>query len=145
MLVKQIPHEYTHHLRYKVLWPHRLNEDDCTIDNDDSPDTIHLAVIVDEKIICIGSLFRLSSDKLDFKNQYRLRAMATDPDYRGNHAGRVLIEYAIRILRHQNVDVLWCDARIIAVGFYQKLGFDLRDDIYEIPLIGPHKFMWTKL
>jgi hypothetical protein len=41
--------------------------------------------------------------------------------------------------------VLWCDARLVAVPFYEQLGFKKFEDVYEVPLIGPHHFMWKEV
>jgi hypothetical protein len=45
----------------------------------------------------------------------------------------------------RGVVVLWCDARLVAVPFYEQLGFKKFDDVYEVPLIGPHHFMWREV
>lgn len=145
MEVKQIQAEETHHLRHKVLWPHLNAEDDCVIDIDKREDAIHLAVVDGEKIITIASFFAMHSPRLSNRNQVRLRAMATDPDYRKKNAGRLLLEKAMEILRDKGYEVLWCDARLGALGFYQSLGFDMMEDVYEIPRIGPHRFMFRML
>jgi len=45
-------------------------------------------------------------------------------------------------LKDRKVDLLWCDARKVALGFYEKMGFKILGDFYEIPIIGPHKLMY---
>lgn len=142
MTVKQISPEQTYRLRHLVLWPHILKESDCVIDIDRDPDAIHLGGFDNEKLVSVGSLFKVSSPKLTEQFQYRLRAMASDPDYRGKEFGKRLIEHAILVLKSKKVDVLWCDARIKAAGFYEKCGFTRKEEIYHIPKIGPHQFMW---
>jgi predicted GNAT family N-acyltransferase len=143
--VKIISPDLTRPLRHKVLWPHIKRTEDCVIDIDQRSDAIHLGVYDGEKIISIGSLFQMDSAKIEFEKQYRLRAMATDPDYRGQNAGRVLIEKSFELLKEKGVEVLWCDARKIAVGFYKSLGFSMLPEEYEVPKIGPHYFMWKVL
>ena len=143
--VKIISPDLTRPLRHRVLWPHIEKVEDCVIDIDERADAIHLGVFDGEKIVSIGSLFQMDSNKIQFKNQYRLRAMATDLDYRGQNAGRVLIEKSFELLKEKGVDVLWCDARKIAVGFYESLGFSMLPEEYEVPRIGPHYFMWKEL
>jgi predicted GNAT family N-acyltransferase len=140
--VSQISPEQTKALRHLVLWPHIEKVEDCVIDIDAREDAIHLATFDGERIISIGSLFQMDSAKIDFKRQYRLRAMATHPDYRGMNAGRILVEHALDHLKNKGVEVLWCDAREIAVGFYQSIGFGKLPEKYDIPKIGPHYFMW---
>jgi ribosomal-protein-alanine N-acetyltransferase len=140
--VSQISPEQTKALRHLVLWPHIEKSEDCVIDIDTREDAIHLATFDGERIVSIGSLFQMDSAKIDFKQQYRLRAMATHPDYRGMNAGRILVEYALDHLNTRGVQVLWCDAREIAVGFYESIGFEKLPEKYDIPKIGPHYFMW---
>jgi GNAT superfamily N-acetyltransferase len=143
--VREIPAEMTRSLRHRVLWPHIEKEEDCVIDIDRREDAIHLGTFDGDRLISVGSLFAMSSPRLPHEKQYRLRAMATDPDYRGRDAGRVLIEYAMNVLGKKGIDVLWCDARLHATGFYGKLGFSKFEDVYEVRNIGPHQFMWVEL
>jgi predicted GNAT family N-acyltransferase len=145
MHVREIQAEETRDLRHRVLWPHIPSVHDCNIDIDQAPGAIHLGVFFDDKLISIGSLFRQHSEKIKHVSQYRLRAMATDPEYRLHNAGKALILYAIELLKAKQVDALWCDARIGAVGFYSSLGFQLMPEIYEVKNIGPHQFMWFEI
>ncbi len=145
MLAQQIDANETKPLRHLVLWPHIAKEEDCIIDIDSREDAIHLGAFINDRLVSIGSLFKMNSPKLYVENQYRLRAMATHPDFRGKNAGKVLIEKACELLKQKGVEVLWCDAREAAIGFYTALGFQLLDETYEVPCIGPHKFMWKVL
>ena len=52
---------------------------------------------------------------------------------------------AIKVLEMKQVNLLWCDARQVAWGFYQNLNFNVKGDVYEVPLRGPHKLMYIKL
>jgi len=143
--VRTISPEETRPLRHLVLWPHIPFEKDCVIDIDHREDAIHLGTFDNEKLVSVGSLFRVSSPKLSFTHQYRLRAMASHPDYRGQDCGKMLVQEAMGILRQKSIQVLWCDAREKAVGFYARIGFSVLEEVYDVPLIGPHKFMWIEL
>jgi GNAT superfamily N-acetyltransferase len=145
MIARQIEAYHTKPLRHLVLWPHIAKEEDCIIDIDQREDAIHLGTWDGDRLVSIGSLFKMKSPKLENQNQHRLRAMATHPDYRGKNAGKVLIGKACEILKEKGAEVLWCDAREAAIGFYTALGFQLLDELYEVPCIGPHKFMWKVL
>ncbi|MFM9985371.1 MAG: GNAT family N-acetyltransferase [Flavobacteriales bacterium] len=143
--VKVIPASSTYPLRQRVLWPHIEKESDCVIDIDDHPNGFHLGVFEEDILISIGSFFPAVSTKIESRHAYRLRAMATHPDFRGRDAGKALIQFGKALLKDRYVDVLWCDARLNAVPFYHKLGFNALDEIYEVRNIGPHKFMWIDL
>lgn len=142
MTIKQIQPEETRLLRHLVLWPHRPTVADCTIDIDHRPDAIHLGAVLDGQIIGVCSLFQMDTPKLSQVRQYRLRAMATHPEFRGTGAGRALVEEALRRVGEMQQDVLWCDARAVALGFYDRLGFKTIDEWYDVPIIGPHKLMY---
>ena len=40
---------------------------------------------------------------------------------------------------------LWCNARTPAVGFYQRMGWAVVSDVFEIPTAGPHVRMTKRL
>ena len=71
--------------------------------------------------------------------------MATSPAVRGKQVGRQIIEASIKKLKHMGIELIWCDARLEATGFYEKLGFKIKGDIYHVPEIGPHKLMYLNL
>ena len=47
-------------------------------------------------------------------------------------------------MKERQVDLWWCNARLVAVGFYEKLGLSVYGDIFEIEPIGPHKLMFCQ-
>ena len=38
--------------------------------------------------------------------------------------------------------LLWCNARIIAIEFYKKIGFQIKGEEFDIADIGKHYFMY---
>lgn len=144
-IVECISTEQTKAIRHQVLWPHKTSLDVCVLETDDLTDAFHVGTWDRGKVISTGSFFPQQHQEFSQQHQYRLRAMATYPNYQGLGAGRRLIEFALKKLRERNVELLWCDARLVAEGFYKNLGFRVKDEIYEVPLIGPHKLMWYEL
>ncbi|MFK7757715.1 MAG: GNAT family N-acetyltransferase [Flavobacteriales bacterium] len=143
--VRKIDAEECKPLRHQVLWPHIPLEKDCVIDIDLRIDAIHLGAFISGKIVGVCSLFQMKNDLLPYSNPYRLRAMATSPEVRGSGAGTAIVEHAIKITRDLGHDVLWCDARAVALGFYDRLGFKTHGDFYNVRNIGPHKLMYYPL
>ncbi len=70
--------------------------------------------------------------------------MATDPEFQGIGAGKRLMTFAIEHIKAQRADMIWCNARVIAIPFYEKMGFEIKGDQFEIPGIGPHFLMTLK-
>jgi GNAT superfamily N-acetyltransferase len=145
MEVRIISAQETRPLRHLVLWPHIEKTEDCVIDIDNREDAIHIGAFENDQLISVCSLFELSSQRINQAKQYRLRAMATHPNFRGMNAGKRVVQFALELTRNMGFDVLWCDARQVALGFYEKMGFTLIDEWYEVPKIGLHKTAFYQL
>jgi GNAT superfamily N-acetyltransferase len=77
---------------------------------------------------------------------HRLRGMATDADYRGAGVGQALLRFSEQLLRsHSDLRLLWCDARLPAIRFYENLGWRVVSDRYFVPTAGPHHRMLKPL
>ncbi len=135
----------THPLRFEVLWQHKNSLNECGLEIDDLESTFHVGAYKNEELVSIGTFLLQNNEKFKELKQYRLRAMATSPKVRGENFGKKIIEFAINELQKRNVELLWCDAREIALGFYEKMGFKTVGDFYDVPQIGLHKLMYKKI
>jgi predicted GNAT family N-acyltransferase len=142
--VRTISPKDTYELRYKVLWPHKTF-DQCSLDIDALETTFHVGVEHEGKIVAVGTFLKQKNDNFPHENQYRLRAMASSSDLRGKGFGKLVIDFAKDKLKEMNIDLLWCDARLVAVPFYHKLGFKTKGEQYKIPIIGPHYLMYKEI
>ncbi|OMQ15306.1 hypothetical protein A7K94_0210455 [Modestobacter sp. VKM Ac-2676] len=71
--------------------------------------------------------------------------MATDPRVRGLGVGRALVAEGLVWVAAHGGDLVWCDARAAAVGFYERIGFTTVTDEYELRPVGPHRGMVIEL
>lgn len=116
-------------LRRAVLRPH-LAIRQMTLAGDQHPDTTYLAVRALAGNGAVLGCVRLEpapcpwadSIDLDAHAPWQLRAMATDPCARGTGLGRLLVEAAITHVTERGGDLIWCNARVGAEGFYSRLG-----------------------
>jgi GNAT superfamily N-acetyltransferase len=76
---------------------------------------------------------------------WRLRGMASDPARRGDGFGRAALDAAVEHCRAAGAVLLWCNARIGAVGFYERAGWMVEGDEFDIADIGPHRPMALRL
>ncbi|MBK8498531.1 MAG: GNAT family N-acetyltransferase [Flavobacteriales bacterium] len=144
MRVRFIRTEDTYALRLLVLRPGGVIED-AQFANDRLEGSFHLGVLLNEEIIGIGSFYPEKHPMLKGWKPFRLRGMATHPDHRNKRAGEKLMRFAMEHLQAQKADQLWCNARIKAVPFYERLGLNMEGDSFEIEGIGTHYLMWRKI
>ena len=76
---------------------------------------------------------------------WRLRGMATSDEARGTGLGRVVLEACFDVVRESGGAFLWCNARLVAVPFYERLGMTAVGPEFDIPGIGPHFVMWRRV
>ncbi|WP_075343667.1 GNAT family N-acetyltransferase [Tenacibaculum agarivorans] len=141
VLVKKITAEETYFLRQEIL---RKNIDlPHTFDGDLDETTIHLGVFDDETLVCIGSFMKNDIEELKGK-QYQLRGMATSSEARGKGYGKELLNFATNELRNLGINFLWCNAREVAIKFYEKNQFKIMGDKF-VNKVGPHYKMYKSL
>ncbi|MCB9850021.1 MAG: GNAT family N-acetyltransferase, partial [Phycisphaerales bacterium] len=114
----------------------------CTWDGDEDSDTHHFAVLDGDTAVAIGSLYRRSHECAPGDDAWQLRGMATHPEHRGCGLGAlVLAEMARYCSDDIGGELLWCNARTSAEGFYLRYGFSTMTPVFEIPQVGPHVVM----
>ena len=59
--------------------------------------------------------------------------------------GKALILYCKDECKNQWVDLIWFNARMVAGGFYEKIGFQRIGFPFEIPDVGEHITMFKKI
>lgn len=123
-------------LRNRVL-RNNAGLDKCVFPTDELDGNFHLGRFVDHKIVSIATFYP-EDDEQHGSGGFRLRGMATDPEFSGKGYGSDLINFAINELRSANASYIWCHARSSAIGFYEKLGFEVVSEEFEVKGIGPH-------
>ncbi len=137
-------------LRHAVLRPFDPPEK-LVYAGDDAPDTLHAGAFVGGELVGIASVCReampvgTDSPGSAEGGAWRLRGMATVPAVRGTGLGRALLESCFDHIREQGGDLLWCNARVAALGFYERMGFAAQGEEFEIVPIGPHYVMTRRL
>ncbi len=48
-------------------------------------------------------------------------------------------------LKKRDCDILWCNARLLAVNFYKSVGFKIIGELFDIEAIGPHYYMYKEI
>lgn len=148
--IEQIMALQTIDLRTRILRPGQPVEI-CHYAEDNLSSTFHLGAFVTlengERVIGANGTYMKDVNKFfpDAKNPYRLRGMATDHPYRGIGLGSQIVQQGEMLLKVMNCDLLWFNARESAFSFYEKNGFLMIGDMFDIPGAGPHKVMYKWL
>jgi predicted GNAT family N-acyltransferase len=134
--VDEVAPQLTYPLRGCVLRP---DGGEIIWAGDEDPATFHLAARTDERVV---GVVRFSPTACPWRPQARspwqLRGMATDPAVRGTGAGRLLVDDGLARVAARGGDLVWCDARVAAAGFYERMGFTVVTEPFDKPGIGPH-------
>lgn len=118
--IEQIRQELTWKLRQQELYPDlpieaiKLAEDDLGT---------HLGLFYQNKLATVVSLFEKDS-------QLQFRKLATDKKYQRLGLGSKMINYVLAYAEEKKLQNVWCNARLSALGFYDKLGFTRKGEIF---------------
>jgi|SRR6185437_1235500 len=73
---------------------------------------------------------------------WQLRGMCSDiPHQKCGFGGRLLACAEAAIVADSKVRLFWCNARVPAIPFYQKHGWKIDSEQFDIPTAGPHRKM----
>ena len=125
------------------LWRDVLREGRPVARLEDPAGTFHLAArTIEGRLV---GVVRFSPARCPWlpkaRAPWQLRGMATDPTARGTGAGRALVAEGLTRIATYGGDLVWCDARVPAVGFYQRMGFAIVTEEFDKPEGGPHRGM----
>lgn len=141
--LRNITSEETWPVRHPVLRKGRPLED-VYMEADEKESTFHIGMFYNTKIIGVASFMEDAKDIFTGK-QYRLRGMAVLPEYRKRGIAELLLKRGEEILREKGCTLLWFNARIIAVRFYENMEYKKIGSEFNIPLVGPHYVMKKEL
>ena len=108
-------------------------------------DTFHMAYISNEKIVTCATFYPEKSIKIKSENAYRLRGMATDSNFQRKGYASDLMAESFKKLKNRDCDMVWCNARLVAVDFYKSVGFKITGELFDIEGIGPHYYMYKEI
>jgi predicted GNAT family N-acyltransferase len=129
-------------LRNAVLRPGRPPEE-VTYAAD--PRATHLAAYdAGEEVVGVATVFP-QAHPVTGAAGWRLRGMAVAEPMRGSGCGGQLLSAVLDHITDEEGTLLWCNARVGVLGFYQRYGLVVDSEIFEVPGGGPHRRMRREL
>src|SRR5689334_19284242 len=102
-------------LRWAILRA-GLPRETARFTGDEEPTTHHFAALVNDEVIGCVTLLRASFDD---QRAWQLRGMAVKSEFQKSRIGSRLLDFAIPfVLSEGQSSLLWCNARVPAIGFY---------------------------
>ncbi len=125
-------------LRRRVLYP-GLPAAKALYPGDEDASVVHLGAFdAEARLVGCASLFPREDGTL------QLRGMAVDASLQRGGVGAAIVRAAQDVAAGQRRPALWCNARLLAVGFYERQGWEVEGEQFDVPDIGPHYVMrWT--
>ncbi len=141
--ISEITAAQTYPIRHTVL---RKNEplEKCVYPFDTDDSTLHFGLFESDLLVGIISVFATKKDLFADDKQYQIRGMAVLASHQKKGYGDALVRHAVSQLQKEKNFLIWFNARIIAVGFYEKLNFEKIGDVFKIVPIGDHYVMFKR-
>jgi GNAT superfamily N-acetyltransferase len=143
-IIKIISTYETYLVRLPVLRKGKSIES-CQFDGDDLETTRHFGLFLSQELVGIISLFNKSNLIFLENNQRQIRGMAVLELHQKKDFGKALILYCEDECKNQGVDLIWFNARMVAAGFYEKIGYQRIGFPFEITDVGEHITMFKKI
>lgn len=130
----------TYLVRHPVLRPGKPF-DTCLFVGDDWPSTKHFGIFHHDTVIGVLSLFVQTNPLFSHENQLQFRGMAVLSEYQNKGIGAQLMAYAETQLTTPRPVLIWLNARLKAITFYEKMGYHKIGEPFTIGDIGIHYVM----
>ena len=127
--VVELAADQTHLIRRSVLRDGTASHI-VTFDGDEAPGTFHLGADIDGDLVAISSWMQRRYPDLPAHDAHQLRGMATLPAHRGTGVGAHLLLAGLDHAAAGGSTVVWARARVGAVPFYERHGFETRGAEY---------------
>jgi GNAT superfamily N-acetyltransferase len=129
-------------LRHRILRA-GLPPESARFEGDEAETTLHFAALTAEPSGRAGhqavGCLSLMLNSFHAEPAWQLRGMAVDEAHQRRGLGRELLAQAEAAAASESqAGLLWCNARLPAAGFYQKQGWAIVSEVFEIPTAGPH-------
>jgi GNAT superfamily N-acetyltransferase len=134
LVVRPIPIELTRPLRQAVLRPHETLEYLASHEPDDA---YAVGVFSDDQLVAVGFIGVEGQEP----GAWRVRGMATASEARGRGAGGKVLAALLDHATSHGARRVWCSARLRARPFYERAGFAVVSEEYDVPQTGPHYVM----
>jgi len=143
IVIKPLSPSAIYAVRHPVLRPGKPYES-CVFDGDELATTRHFGIFSASELAGVASIFLKKSNLFAENYQFQLRGMAILEHHQHKGLGKLLLADVEDFARNEKADLLWFNARLIAVPFYKSCGYEIVGDAFTIGDIGAHYVLFKK-
>jgi ribosomal protein S18 acetylase RimI-like enzyme len=133
LVVRPVALEQTRALRQAVLRPHQRAEE---LAAHEPAGAIAIGAFDGDALVAVGLVGPEGGP-----GAWRVRGMATAPRARGLGAGTAILDALVSHALAHGATRIWCNARTPARSLYERAGFEVTSEEFDLPEIGPHVVM----
>ncbi|MFV8325155.1 GNAT family N-acetyltransferase [Flavobacterium sp. ZS1P14] len=142
--IKQISTLETFLVRHPVLRADKSIES-CHFDGDNLETTVHFGLFDQNSLIGVISLFEAKNNLFVAEKQFQIRGMAVLKQHQKKGFGEKLMLNSEQHCSDQNANLIWFNARKEAIGFYEKMEYQVKGFPFEIKGVGEHVVMFKTM
>ncbi|MEU3460302.1 GNAT family N-acetyltransferase [Streptomyces sp. NPDC006733] len=132
-----VPVEEIFELRWAVLRT-GLPRETAIYPEDSRESTFHVAAYDDAGVVRACVTFFPDTMPGEDVAAYRFRGMGSAPEVRGEGYGAAVLRAGLREATVRGAELVWCNGRTSAQGFYEHLGFTATGEEFVVEPSGPH-------
>lgn len=117
----------------------------CRFVGDELETTFHFGIFTKNELVGVCSFLQNNHQSINKNKQYQLRGMAILKAYQGKGLGSIILSHGETFLKKRNTLALWCNAREVAVNFYERNGYQKFGNPFNIDDIGLHYLMYKNI
>jgi GNAT superfamily N-acetyltransferase len=133
LLVRAVTVEQSRAIRRAVLRPHETLEE---VTAREAADAVAVGAFDGDELVAVGLVAPDGEP-----GAWRVRGMATVPHARGMGAGSAVLGALLEHALAGGAARVWCNARTPTRSLYERAGFRVTSEEFELPQIGPHVVM----
>ncbi len=140
-MIQEITSIETFVVRHPVLRPGKPITA-CHFDGDDASTTKHFGYFDNQTLVGVVSVLEQKTTVFTSKKQLQIRGMAVLETHRNKNIGKKLLLHCEEYAKKRKFEILWFNARLVAVPFYEKSGYIKIGKPFEIKEIGTHYLLF---
>lgn len=111
--IEQVRPEVTWVMRQRAMYPGKKWQEMQMPEDDEGT---HFGAFLPNKLAGVVSLFNKGDD-------FQFRKLAVDPELQRQGIGSAILEYVTQYAIANGAHRLWCNVRVDAIPFYERLGY----------------------